>query len=224
MNLVQILRGYRYPVPGAKLAAELGVSLRTLYRDIAALQQQGASIDGEPGLGYMLRPGFLLPPLMFTEDEIEALVLGSRWVAGRTDPRLRAAGRNALIKIAAVLPDDLRRLLHGTTLLAGPPDAAQETVDVAELRAAIRSGRKASIRYRDLKDVDTQRTVWPFALAYFDRARVLAAWCETRRGFRHFRADRILSLEVLAERYPRSRQSLLAEWREAQGIPNADKR
>lgn len=80
-NLIQILRRHRYPVTGKQLADELDVSLRTLYRDIATLQTQGASIEGEPGLGYVLRPGFMLPPLMFSEDEIEALVLGSRWVA-----------------------------------------------------------------------------------------------------------------------------------------------
>src|SRR6476660_2658089 len=91
LDLLQILRRHRFPVTGAALAGELGISLRTLYRDIASLQEQGANIEGEPGLGYVLRPGFMLPPLMFSEDEIEALVLGSRWVAERGDERLGAA-------------------------------------------------------------------------------------------------------------------------------------
>ena len=99
LSLMQILRRHRYPVAGASLAAELGVSLRSLYRDIATLQENGACIDGAPGLGYLLRPGFVLPPLMLSEDEIEALVLGSRWVAERADPRLAVAARDALAKI-----------------------------------------------------------------------------------------------------------------------------
>ena len=112
LELMQCLRRHRYPVGGAALASELGISVRTLYRDIAALQAQGARIDGEPGVGYVLRPGFMLPPLMFSEDEIEALVLGSRWVADRADDPLGRAARNALAKIAAVLPTDLRKSLH----------------------------------------------------------------------------------------------------------------
>src|SRR5215472_5836791 len=108
LDLMQALRLRRRPVAGQALAAELGVSLRTLYRDIAALQAQGAWIEGEAGLGYVLRPGFMLPPLMFSEDEIAALVLGSRWVAERGDAELALAARHALAKIAAVLPADLR--------------------------------------------------------------------------------------------------------------------
>src|SRR5690606_491436 len=103
LDLIQLLRNRRVPVTGPALAAELGVSIRTLYRDIATLQAQGADIQGEPGLGYVLRPGFTLPPLMFSADEIEALVLGSRWVAKRAaDERLAAAASNALSKISAV--------------------------------------------------------------------------------------------------------------------------
>jgi predicted DNA-binding transcriptional regulator YafY len=105
------LRRHRHPVSGAELAQRLGVSLRTLYRDIATLQAQGARIEGEAGLGYVLRPGFTLPPLMFTEDEIEALVLGMRWVADRADEHLADAARQALHRIAAVLPQDLRYTL-----------------------------------------------------------------------------------------------------------------
>src|SRR4051812_49651644 len=114
---MQSLRRRRYPVSGQELAQENGISLRTLYRDIASLQAQGARIDGEPGVGYILRPGFMLPPLMFSEDEIEALVLGSRWVSERGDSRLGDAARNALAKIAAVLPADLRDSLDATSLL-----------------------------------------------------------------------------------------------------------
>src|SRR3954464_461757 len=102
LDLIQLLRGYRRPVSGAVLAAALGISLRTLYRDVETLNAQGAHIDGEPGVGYVLRPGFMLPPLMFSEEEIEAIVLGSRWVADRADAALRTAARSALAKISEI--------------------------------------------------------------------------------------------------------------------------
>ncbi|RVM72024.1 HTH domain-containing protein, partial [Sinorhizobium meliloti] len=120
LDLMQVLRRYRQPVSGRRLAEETGVSLRTLYRDIASLQARGARIEGEPGIGYVLRPGFMLPPMMFSEEEIEALVLGSRWVAKRGDPRLAAAAADALAKIGSVLPADLKEKLEHSTLLVGP--------------------------------------------------------------------------------------------------------
>lgn len=220
LQLMQCLRRHRHPVSGATLAVELGVSLRTLYRDIASLQAQGARIDGEAGVGYLLRPGFMLPPLMFSEDEIEALVLGSRWVAARADARLGAAARNALAKIAAVLPADLRHELDASALLVGPgePIAAGDQ-ELALIRQAIRTERKLEIRYRDLKGSESTRTIWPFALGFFDRVRVLVGWCELRQAIRHFRTDRIISLSVSDTRYPRRRQALLKEWRQSEGIP-----
>jgi predicted DNA-binding transcriptional regulator YafY len=214
-----MLRRHRQPVNGRTLASELGVSIRTLYRDIAALQAQGASIDGEPGLGYVLRPGFTLPPLMFSEDEIEALVLGSRWVADRGDARLGAAARNALVKVAAVLPADLRDDLDGSALFVGPGQpVVAGNAELATIRKAIRSERKLGITYLDRDATETRRTIWPFALGFFDRVRVVAAWCELREGFRHFRADRIVALMASEVRYPRRRQTLLKEWREIEGI------
>jgi predicted DNA-binding transcriptional regulator YafY len=219
-DLLQILRRHRYPVSGATLAAELGVSVRTLYRDIAALQRQGAAIEGEAGLGYVLRPGFLLPPLMFSVEEIEALVLGSRWVAERADSRLAGAARNALAKIAAVLPADLRAELDGSTLFVAPGEAmAAGDAEVGLIRQAIRAQRKLDIHYRDQNDNDSQRTIWPIALAFFDRVRVVAAWCELRQAFRHFRTDRITALVMSETPYPRRRQVLLKAWREQEGIP-----
>jgi predicted DNA-binding transcriptional regulator YafY len=219
LDLIQILRRHRHPVSGHALAKELGVSIRTLYRDIVTLQAQGARIDGEPGLGYVLRPGFMLPPLMFSEDEIEALVLGSRWVADRGDSRLGAAARDALAKIAAVLPADLRDELDASTLLVGPgaPIAAGDA-ELASIRLAIRAERKLDITYRDVQDAETKRLIWPFAVGFFDRARVVVAWCELRQGFRHFRTDRIAAFAPTDIRYPKRRQALLKEWRQAEGI------
>jgi predicted DNA-binding transcriptional regulator YafY len=219
LDLIQILRRHRRPVAGKLLAEELGISLRTLYRDIASLQAQGAGIEGEAGIGYVLKPGFMLPPLMFSEEEIEALVLGSRWVAERGDQRLAAAAKNALARIAAVLPEDLRETLDATSLLVGPgePIAAGEA-GLPTIREAIRSERKLAIAYADKGSKETRRTIWPFALGFFDRTRVVAAWCELRRDFRHFRTDRITALELTKTRYPRRRQALLKEWREIEGI------
>ncbi|QFY44831.1 YafY family transcriptional regulator [Candidatus Methylospira mobilis] len=218
-DLIQLLRRHRYPVTGAALAAELGVSVRTLYRDIGTLQAQGAHIEGEPGLGYVLRPGFMLPPLMFSEDEIEALVLGSRWVVDRADTRLGSAARNALAKIAAVLPGDLREMLDTSTLLIGPgADIPAGEAELPLIRQAIRLERKLDITYCDLQDAASARTIWPFALAFFDHIRIVVAWCELRQAFRHFRADRITSLTISEQRYPRRRQTLLKEWREIEGV------
>lgn len=217
-ELLQTLRRHRRPVSGRTLAAELGISLRTLYRDIASLQAQGAHIEGEPGLGYVLQPGFMLPPLMFSEDEIEALVLGSRWVAERADGRLGQAAHNALAKIAAVLPADLAHALDATPLLIGPGQPAVESVDLGAIRLAIRAQQRLGITYRDGEGVPSERVIWPFALAFFEHVRMVVAWCELRQGFRHFRADRIASLTPTGVRYPRSRQVLLAQWRKTLGI------
>lgn len=163
LDLLQLLRRHRRPVSGAVIAVELDISLRALYRDIGTLQSQGARIDGAPGLGYVMKPGFTLPPLMFSAEEIEALVLGSRWVVDRGDARLAAAARDALAKIAAVLPTELRRELDTSALLVGPgaPIAAGD-VELATIRHAIRTEHKLDICYRDAAAKDSLRTIWPF--------------------------------------------------------------
>jgi predicted DNA-binding transcriptional regulator YafY len=216
---MQTLRRHRHPRAGKALAEELGVSLRTLYRDIASLQAQGAHIEGEAGLGYVLRPGFMLPPLMFSEEEIEALVLGSRWVAERTDSALAEAARNALAKIGSVLPPDLRNAADSSALLVGPATpATREDLLLFRTRGAIRAQHKLEVHYRDGQERVTARTLWPCAVGFFDHCLVLVAWCELREDFRHFRIDRIVSLRVLDESYPGSRQALVQRWRRQQGI------
>lgn len=220
LDLVQVLRRHRRPVSGRKLAAELGVSIRTLYRDIVTLQGQGAPIEGEPGLGYILKPGFMLPPLMFSEEEIEALVLGSRWVADRADPALALAARDAMAKIVAVLPADLTRRVEDAASILGPGkmlvDAPQ--LDLAAIRKAIRAERRAAIGYGDAEGRTSERIVWPLALSFFDQVRILVAWCELRQDFRHFRTDRLMRFEALGGRYPQRRQALLKAWRDKEGI------
>lgn len=218
-DLLHALRQHRRPVSGKVLAGETGVSLRTLYRDIASLQALGAPIEGEPGVGYVLKPGFLLPPLMFTPEEIEALVLGARWVGKRADARLSGAARSALARIGAVLPDALRETVETAPLLVGPgPAFPADAVDPALLRTAIRTERRLALHYRDGAGTASERVVWPFALAFFDEARILLGWCELRQGFRHFRTDRIAAATLLDGRYPKRRQALLREWRRAEGI------
>jgi predicted DNA-binding transcriptional regulator YafY len=219
LDLIQILRRHRIPVAGTSLADELSISLRTLYRDIETLKAQGAHIDGEPGVGYILRPGFMLPPLMFSEDEIEALVLGGRWVAAQPDEPLGKAARNALSKIAAVLPDDLQRSLETSSLLVAQQRPAAGDTELPTIRRAIRAEHKLRITYTDEKEIVTQRTIWPIALGFFERIRVVAAWCETRRDYRHFRTDRIGSLKMTDSRYPRRRFDMLREWRTRESIP-----
>ncbi|MCV2369225.1 helix-turn-helix transcriptional regulator [Roseateles oligotrophus] len=219
-DLLQLLRRHRHPIQGAALAQQMDVSLRTLYRDIATLQAQGAQIEGEAGVGYVLKPGFMLPPLMFSMDELEALVLGSRWVAGRAeDAQLAEAARNALAKISAVLPADLRHELDSSALLVGPGEPLNGPEQLmARLRSAMRNELTVTLQYRDLKGRTSERSVWPFALGFFDSARVLVAWCEMRQATRNFRLDRIERLTVLETRYPRPRQALLSEWRAQEGI------
>lgn len=213
LDLLQALRNRSTPVSGQDLAAELGISIRTLYRDIATLQGQGADIQGEPGLGYVLRPGFTLPPLMFSADEIEALVLGSRWVAARSsDSRLSSSAQQALSKITSVLPADLRDRVEATNLLV-PQSTNADSIDAAKIRLAIRDERKITIGYRSLEEVVSSRTIWPFLIGFFEEARIVAGWCELRQDYRHFRVDRIETVERLAERYPKRRAAMLREWR-----------
>ena len=216
---MQTLRCHRQPVSGQTLATELGVSLRTLYRDIASLQAQGAHIEGEAGLGYLLRPGFVLPPLMFSEDEIEALVLGSRWVAERGDTRLGDAARHALAKITAVLPPELRLEAESSALLVGPEHPTRAVDELLfQIRTAIRAERKLQVDYRDANGEASERVIWPFAVGFFDRCLVMVGWCELRQDFRHFRIDRVATLSILDVRYPERRQALLRKWRKQEGV------
>ncbi|WP_407154113.1 helix-turn-helix transcriptional regulator [Bradyrhizobium sp. STM 3557] len=201
------------------LAEETGVSLRTLYRDIQTLRAEGAPIDGEAGIGYVLRSGYLLPPLMFTEEEIEALVLGARWVTKRADAALGAAARNALARIEAVLPSDLADNINATSLLVGTgKETVADDATLAALRLAIRHEHKLDISYCNDDGVTTRRLIWPFAMGFFDEVQMIAAWCELRADYRHFRADRISSLSQTTARYPRRRSVLLREWRTREGI------
>ncbi len=221
LQLLEALRGHRHPVSTTTLAAELHVSPRTLYRDVATLREQGAQIDGAAGMGYVLQPGFTLPPLMFGEDEIEALVLGVRWVALQADPTLAQAARQALERIRATLPGPLRLAVDTSGLLVPPGRPVAPEPWLPTLRRAIRTEQSVHIAYRDVHETVSQRTVWPFAMAFFQESRMLAAWCELRQDFRHFRADRVVALTETGLRYPARRHTLMRRWRDQMGYPLA---
>jgi predicted DNA-binding transcriptional regulator YafY len=218
-QLMDALRGHRRPVTAALLAERLGVSERTIYRDIQTLASLGAPVEGEAGVGYMLRAGVFLPPLMFNADELEALVLGARLVRQQGDDALAQAAANALAKIATASPRDLRDDMADTSLWVPVEGRARASEAYMQpVREAIRHGHGLRLSYRDGKGVASERAVWPFALAFFEEGPVLAAWCELREGFRHFRIDRIARAESSATRYPAERRQLLARWRAELGI------
>jgi predicted DNA-binding transcriptional regulator YafY len=227
LQLLQILRRHRRPVTGEAMARELEVSLRTVYRDIASLIDDRVPIRGEAGVGYVLGEGFDLPPLMFTPDELEAVMLGLRWVARRGDTDLSRAAQDTVAKIGAVLPEKLRPFLFDAALLVPPHFRLMpDHVDVSQLRGAIREGRKVFLRYRSEDGRETERVIWPIAVAYFDAQRLIVSWCEMRSGFRSFRTDRMLSIAVQDAKYPMRRKVLLKQWqeesREREGSPQVD--
>ena len=184
------------------LSEALEVSERTIYRDIQDLITSGVPIEGEAGVGYVLKAGFDLPPLMFKEQEIEALVLGARIVQSWADPELAAAATDVIAKVEAVIPDRLRSYMANTALLA-PSHHYMETIsfDVADLRRALRSQLKVHFSYRNALAEPSERTVRPLCLAYFGPVWLLSAWCELRDDFRTFRLDRIDGFAVQADRF-----------------------
>lgn len=227
LQLIQILRRHRRPVTGEAMARELDVSLRTVYRDIASLIADRVPIRGEAGLGYVLDEGFDLPPLMFTPDELEAVMLGLRWVAKRGDADLSRAAQDTVAKIGTVLPERLRPFLFDAALLVPPQfRLVDDAVNVAQLRGAIRENRKVDLSYRSEDGRETSRLIWPIAVAYFDAQRLIIAWCELRQAFRSFRTDRMLGISVSDERYPARRRQLLKEWQEqnsrVEGAPQVE--
>ncbi|MBZ9766564.1 YafY family transcriptional regulator [Mesorhizobium sp. CA6] len=199
-QLIQILRRSSRPVTAAAISQELEVSKRTVYRDIADLMGQRVPITGEAGFGYILHPGFDMPPLMFTPDEIEAILLGAKWVSSHSDALIATAASDVVSKIAAVVPDALRPFIAEPSMTIRPVQSPpNETINIAPIRQAICDGRKLRLRYRSKADETTTRTVWPVILGYSETSRLLVAWCELRQDLRHFRTDRIVAVEVSEE-------------------------
>lgn len=200
-HLVQLLRTRRFNT-GAQLADEMRVSVRTLYRDVRDLVASGVPIEGEPGVGYRLRPGFELPPMTFVGDEIEALVLGARMVQAWGDPELAAAARNVLLKIELVVPQTLRDVLLRTALFAhSGPWSQIASSELGTLRRATAERHKLRFAYERADGERSERTVRPLGLYFWGSSWSLAAYCELRKAYRNFRPDRLSQLELLDERF-----------------------
>ena len=217
-RLIRIVQALREAAPGAVTAQDMGakfeVSERTIYRDIAHLVTSGAPIDGEAGVGYVLRPGFDLPPLNFSFEQLDALALGARFVRATGDRDLAAAATEALAKIEHAMPDTHKQRLRSAPLFAAMLDETVRPEAFAPVRNAIADRRKLRIRYTSLKGEDSTRIVRPLALTCFGRVWLLTAWCELRNDFRHFRVDRIGACLVMEERIEGDGDRLRREWSE----------
>jgi predicted DNA-binding transcriptional regulator YafY len=222
-DIIQILRLSRSPVTATAIAAELEVTARTIYRDIAILQARRIPIDGAAGLGYMLRPGFDLPTLMFSEDEVEAIAVALRLLHRTGDPGLMNAAVGVAGKLASAMPEALRNQFAGSSFSvssrgAPPPGIA----DLAPLRRAIRQSRKLRLDYVNAKGEASERTVCPIAMEYYIEATLVCSWCELRKDYRHFRTDRIKSARVLEASFAGKARALRAGWAAlTQGEPRA---
>jgi predicted DNA-binding transcriptional regulator YafY len=216
-QIIQLLRRRRTVTTAAQIASKLEVSERTVYRDIRDLVLAGTPIDGEAGVGYRIRPGYDLPPLMFDRDEIQALVLGVRIVRQFGDPALARASDAILAKVAAVLPPDLEPLLAGTKLFVPTIVGGKGSADgLAIAREALVSRRRLRFRYANERGDASERTVRPLAVFFWGRTWTLAAWCEMRIGFRNFRVDRIRE-PALGDRFEEEPGRTLRDLLEAYG-------
>ena len=201
-QIIQWLRGRRRAVTAAWLAEQLGVSERTIYRDIRDLMASGTPIDGEAGVGYRLARDYDLPPLMFDPEELEALVLGARLAAAIGDESLVRPARSALSKVEAALPPRLRSKLSRPPLFAPRTKAARSGSEaLLSMRSAMSERRKIRLRYQNEKGEESERIVWPLGAFFWGKSWTVAAWCELRNDFRNFRLDRIVDLTKTAERF-----------------------
>jgi predicted DNA-binding transcriptional regulator YafY len=200
-QLIQLLRRRNVCTAGW-LADELEVSERTIYRDVRDLVLSGVPIEGEAGVGYILRKGFDLPPLMFTEHEIEAMVLGARVVTSWGDAGLARAAGDALARVESVLPDRLKTKIEKTPLFAPAWHLnPQIGATLSALRQAIEERRKVELAYTSGKEEQTERIVRPLGLFFWGNTWSLTAWCELRTDFRSFRLDRVREMKPLRERF-----------------------
>jgi len=204
--LIHALRGRRSAITAQRLAQELGVSLRTVYRDVADLQRSGVPIEGEAGVGYLLRKGSDIPPLMFTPDELEALVVGTRFVRAFGGNRLGREAAAALLKIEAVLPPELRERSDRTRIFAPEVDRLENSGLIDDLHAAVTASRVLRMNYRDNDARATAREIEPLCLAFWGGSWTLGAWCRLRGDFRNFRPDRIVDYAPTGETFVETRE------------------
>lgn len=211
-EIIQILRAAPGPVRAEDLAGKLEVSKRTVYRDIAALQAMRTPVEGEAGIGYVLRKGYDLPPLNFDEEEIEALHVGLAMLIRTGDGALQQAAARVSRKICDVHAS--AEWLQVAPWGAPPDDPERGCVPVALLRSAVRGARKLRLVYLDKDGQQTARTIRPLGLIYHVDCILLAGWCELRGGFRHFRTDRIYGADLLDEGFAEEAVMLRKLWRE----------
>ena len=212
-ELIQFLRSAHRPVTAATLAERLEVSKRTIYRDIVSLQAMTVPIVGEAGIGYEMRRGYELPPLMFSADEVDAVVVALSLLECSSDNGLKMAADTIRGKVAAVLPDALIPALFLGSLYASSERIAEPlSVDLAIVRRSIREERKLKFLYCDGANRPTNRTVCPIALIYGVQFVQIIAWCELRRSFRRFRADRICSCSISNEWFRGESNKLRSQW------------
>jgi predicted DNA-binding transcriptional regulator YafY len=212
-EIIQILRLADHPITAAQIAERLEVTSRSIYRDIVALQAMRVPIEGGRGIGYILRPGFDLPPLMFSIEETEAIVLALALLQRTGDLALRKAAKSVNDKIAGAVPPPLRQALTSEAIYAwGTVMPEPSGIDLSLVRSAIRDEQKLHIAYQDEQGRPTERRVRPIALIYYSAHSVMVAWCELRNGLRNFRADRILAGNALAERFTGEGDRLRKLW------------
>ncbi len=211
-QIVQFLRTRRVTT-ALWLSERLEVSERTIYRDIKSLMLSGVNIEGEAGIGYVVRKGFDLPPLMFTKEETQALTLGARLVESWTDTTLATAAQSALSKIESVLPDDAKNDAENT-LLFSPFNRISPAVSavMSELRYAADNDRKVHMSYHRADGKGSDRTIWPLGLFFWGTKWTLVGWCEWREDFRIFRLDRINRLHVSDDIYPQEEGKSLQDF------------
>ncbi|MCB8881845.1 YafY family transcriptional regulator [Acidisoma cellulosilytica] len=215
-DIIQLLRSSPRALTAAAIAERLEVSTRTIYRDIATLQASGLPIDGASGFGYVLGPGYDLPPLMFTAEEFQTIAVALDLVRRTGDRGLQEAASAVRAKIAAVLPCRPAPVAETPFYVWSGGASVAAVVCMAEVRDAIRDARKIRIDYLSRDGVPSQRIVWPLAVAYFSESTLLGTWCELRQDYRHFRTDRVQDLVILDETYPADRPGLLDGWRALQ--------
>lgn len=214
LQIIQILRRATAPVTASELASELEVVPRTIYRDIVTLQASRVPIEGAVGMGYVLRGGYDLPPLMFNSAEIDAIVLGLTMVKERGDAELARGADDALAKVQAVVPPDMLYQMRIAKLLVPHPleDGVSFGEHVPLIRGAVREGRKLLINYQDAKGSPTTRIIWPLGLYLFSHVTMIGAWCEARDDYRAFRAERIRACRPLEERFDGRNGAMMAEF------------
>lgn len=211
-EIIQLMRAAHRPVRAEDMAEQLEVSVRTVYRDIAALQGMGTPIEGEAGIGYIMRRGYDLPPLNFDQEEIEALRVGLSMLARSGDSSLQRAARRVFDKVSGL--NDPADWLQVAPWGAPPDDTGQGCIPLALLRQSIREARKIKITYRGSCGSETVRVLRPLALIYHIECVLIGAWCELRREMRHFRTDRIWAWEALPDSFAEQAPALRSLWAE----------